>query len=297
MRLKTIGIAILTVAAVVFLAACQGTTPKPQPPAEPVVEPQPPAPAPAELLRGSWRYSAPWREDDVLIGQQFETITFTASRWIKQFSYVYDNGDTLRPWANQHSGAWSASDSAISITWYDRIDQGDDEVLAEEPERFDVAYIWRNAERTHLLLQTWDAADLYQEYRLYTKIEPASPEGSWTFGFENDNGYTETWTIILDGSSFRWQDRNQPGLVYETVGTAEINADNLFIIVDVQPDPDDEDPVDVTVRFAYAAGFSDDALALSPYWDESIEHEDGSWTLRPNPDKPHGDYWMLMRRD
>ena len=248
-------------------------------------------------LRGSWRYSAPWREDDALIGQEVETITFTESRWIRQSSRVYDNGQTESPWAGQDSGEWSAADNAISITWYEWIDHGDQEVRAEQPERFDVTYVWQNDERTHLLLQTWDGKEVRQEYRRYTKVEPASPQGSWTFGFENDEGYTETWTILLEGSSFRWEDRNQPGEVYETVGTAEIDEANLYIIVDVAPDPDDEDPVDVTLRFAYAAGFGDDALALSPYWDESVEHEDGSWTLRPNPKRPHGNYWMLMRRD
>ncbi len=121
----------------------------------------------ALLLRGSWRYSTPWWEDDVLIGQEVETITFTASRWIRQFSRAYHNGETESPWAGGESGAWSASDNAISITWYERIEQGDDEVRAAEPERFDVAYVWQNDERTLLLLQTWDGAEVRRESPVY----------------------------------------------------------------------------------------------------------------------------------
>lgn len=44
---------------------------------------------------------------------------------------------------------------------------------------------------------------------------PVPAQGSWTFRFKNDDGYTESWTIILEGSSFRWQDRHRPGVVYE----------------------------------------------------------------------------------
>ena len=267
-----------------LLAACQGAVTTKEP------EPQPPVPTAAELLQGSWRFSAPWTDDDdVLVGKLIVTVTFTKSRWIKQRSYVYDSGELDSPWPNSEQGGWSATDNAVTITYHER---GDDDMLPEEPEQFDIEYVWLDVARTKLLLQEWNGVP-YSDYLPYTKVnEPVSLDGSWTFAFESDEGYTESWTMSITGETLLWvyDDGMDPDPGEESWNIVGVDGDELFITL---RDTHDEER---TARIAYAAGFHDGAIAVSPYWDEGNWDEDtGSWS--PHPNWPHGHYWMLMRRN
>ena len=101
----------------------------------------------------------------------------------------------------------------------------------------------------------------------------------------------------IDGSDFRWTYRPNPDMAYAASGmVADVDQDEMFITVNVTPD-DEGDTTIQTWRFAYAAGYDDDALALSPYWDEGLENEETGSVSYPHPLKPYGNYLMLMRRD
>ena len=229
----------------------------------------------AELLHGSWRTADPWEDDDRRPGRHVVTLTFTKSRWIRQVSEVYDDGEPEAPWANGASGSWTATDQELSLEW--REDDDDGALLREH--RSTVAYQWANADHTAILVQEWDEEVTTGQYRLYTKVSLGDLEGTWTFGFENEDGVYESWDMVIGGSSFEWVYRPNPEMAYPSSHRiAEVDETELVIVV-----VDDEDPEEA-LRFAYAAGYDDDAIALSPSWDEA------------NPERPDGDYWMLMRR-
>ena len=267
----------------ILLAACQQAVMTKEP------EPQP-QPTAAELLRGSWRFSEPWTEDDTRIGMRIVTLTFTQSRWIRQMSYVYDDGEPQNPWANGSSGSWSATDDAVTMTAYH---EHEDELIVDEP--VSLEYFWVDV-GTELLLQSEDDAVAINEYSRYRKTGPvAPPTGSRTFAFENEEAIIESWTMMFDGTDFRWVYRPNPQMAYETTGTvADVDQDEMFVTVNLTEDGEE---TGVTWRFAYAAGYADDALAVSPYWDEGLEDEETGHVSYPHPLRPYGNYWMLMRRD
>ena len=67
------------------------------------------------------------------------------------------------------------------------------------------------------------------------------------------------------------------------------DTDELFITVTItiEANADEGEPArEIQQRYAYAAGFGEDAIVLSPHWDEA-----------KSVTRPHGDYWMLFRRD
>ena len=281
--LRTVLGGLVIAMTLVFLADCSGAagTPTSQEPAQPTA---------AELLRGSWRLSEPWTDDDgKLAGMWVKTLTFTKSRLIQATSYVYDGGEPQ--YSSARSGSWSATDDAVTITWYDNEDE-DEVVITSEP--IDQEYFLVDV-GTELFLQGSDGSVAINEYERYKKTEPVlPPSGSWTGGFENDEGVFVSWTMIIEDSDFLWIDRYDPEMTYETTGTAEVDQDEMFITVNLTKDGEE---IGETWRLSYAAGYGDDALAVTPYWDEGTYNEDtGVWTF-PNPRFPYGNYWMLMRRD
>ena len=284
--LRTVLGGLVIAMTLVFLADCSGAagTSTSQEPAQPTAA----QPTAAELLRGSWRLSEPWTDDDgKLVGMWVKTLTFTKSRLIQATSYVYDGGEPQH--SSARSGSWSATDDAVTITWYDHEEH--DEVITSET--IDQEYFWVDV-GTELFLQRSDGSVAINEYERYKKTDPVlPPSGSWTFARENNEGIVESWTMIIEDSGFLWIDRFTP-VTYETTGTAEVDQDEMFITVNLTKDGEE---IGETWRLSYAAGYGDDALAVTPYWDEGTYNEDtGVWTF-PNPLFPYGNYWMLMRRD
>ena len=303
MRLKTIRIAILTVAAVVLLAACQGTTPTPQPPAEPMVE-EP------ELHPLIGTYRAQFEDEGNL---ETVTLTFTASRWI---------------WHNtgvdyQQSGGFRIEGTTLTKTWYDH----ETESIQSVDKQF-------RLDGTDLVVDPWDWGEPAQadvERERYAKVQnplPASMIGSWAgMRYEEKDGeprFTETWRFILrEDATATFEVAPTPDFVKRPSpgadpyppacwhGTLTIDTSELFLIfTDTTSNARERNDVNVEVyedkvwRSAYAPTDQQAAIVMSSFWNDQLDpghalpvEEQIAAVWLDNPRAPFGDYWITLTRE
>ena len=109
-----VGVPVIAIL-ITLVAGCQAATSVSKdksdetepPPAEMKLEP-------SEYLKGTWRQSEPWMEDDMRRGTRHRTLTFTKSRFIDANAEVLADGTVYDDW--QHPGTWSATTEYITKT-------------------------------------------------------------------------------------------------------------------------------------------------------------------------------------
>ena len=271
-------IAFVTIAALVALASCRGTTSAPDDEPEPT------------LTGGAWVAQEPWikdREGEV-VGTVHYKLTFTTSRFIHN-TFGIESGDLPSTSESNHSGTWRADDTTITkVAWLFRAGEG-------EPPESVKSYRFEDDGDT-LVMTHWASErrppiPTMRELR-YTRVPETSILGSWVsrsyhVAIEAD---VETTLRILEDGTFSFMRTTTPEggdgdvTTISAQGRYEDDPDENFIalsdvILNGVPVPTEG------LRFAYASGYGDDKLSLSAYWTESDADTN-----------PYGRYYLLLRR-
>jgi len=171
-------IAFVTIAALVALVSCRGTTAVPK---EPASEPPPVVAAPT-LTGGAWVAKEPWMEDvdgdPVEHGTIHYKLTFTTSRFIHVVNRV-QSGTSDRYKLLPDSGTWRADDTTITkVAWNS---------FALEPSAVEHVKSYRFEDDGDTLVMTHWAEDrptvTMRELR-YTREPETSIIGSWSVSAE-----------------------------------------------------------------------------------------------------------------
>ena len=255
---------------------------------------------PSAYLRGTWRQSEPF-EADGMQGMRYRTLTFTKSRFIDTNAEILADGTVHNQW--QHPGTWEANADTITKTWRRWID---DEVRDENTTIEHRRYAWVDDVRTILLLQEWDAdANASPVFREYRKVAPINPLGVWRWSRQVRQPWGErVWEIDATGPIVTWSYRDESPCTHTISGPAQIDNDELFLLIDVETETEtagcSRGAVDVgasvghTARWAFAPGHNADTIAVSELWQELRVQDDGTWVNRE--DRPYGEYWQFFVR-
>ena len=243
-------------------------------------------------LRGTWRATYGWYEDDGHVGTFVDTLTFTKERYILYRAHYRDDGTFNHQWT--HSGTWTpAGRNTVTRIYLHNHDDNDDtsEILTSISKN----YGWGDDSRDLLLMHHWPEDSERTEYDAYRRVPNPlpSPLGVWR-GTEDD-GHTEfTMTVEADGT-FRFENEEAHGT--ETLTARwELDEDNYYLnLTDAvetrtpigePPGPSEPRGPRGITRFAYApTDRSPDEIVLSVHWEEE----------KP-VDHPYGAYWRKMER-
>jgi len=277
-------IAFVTIAALVALVSCRGTT------AAPDDEPAP------TLTGGAWVAEEPWIEDrdgsNVETGTAHYKLTFTTSRFVHNTFYI-QSADPRNTVESNRSGTWRADETTITkVAWQFPVG-------GEPPSATEFAKSYRFEDDGDTLIMTHWASErrppipTMRELR-YTRVPETSIIGSWAarYHFTDIDGresfIEESLQVLKDGTfSFMRTTTPDDGTDATTVsaqGRYTDDPDENFItlsdvILNGVPAATE------ALRFAYASGYGDDKLSLSAFWDESDADA-----------YPYGAYHLLLRR-
>lgn len=286
-------IAFVTIAALVALAGCRGTTAAPKPPPDPPPDP-PPVVADPTLTGGAWVAEEPLIEDRdgsaVEVGTVHYKLTFTTSRFIHNTFWIEPRSTVER----NDSGMWRADETTITkVAW--QFPVGGEPPYATEYVR---SYRFEDDGDT-LVMAHWASErrppiPTMRELR-YTRVPETSIIGSWgrpryhSTDIEGRGSYIEESLQVLEDGTFSFMRTTTPddGTDATTIsaqGRYTDDPDENFIalsdvILNGVPVPTEG------LRFAYASGYGDDKLSLSAYWIESDAEA-----------YPYGAYHLLLRR-
>ncbi len=279
-------IAFVTIAALVALAGCRGTTAAP--------DDEPAAPT---LTGGAWVAEEPWIEDmdgsAVEVGTVHYKLTFTTSRFIHNTFWI-ESANPRNTVEGNDSGTWRADETTITkVAWQFPVG-------GEPPSATEYVRSYRFEDDGDTLVMTHWASErrppipTMRELR-YTRVPETLIIGSWgrpryhSTDIEGRGSYIEQSLQVLEDGTFSFMRTTTPddGTDATTIsaqGRYTDDPDENFItlsdvILNGAPVPTEG------LRFAYASGYGDDKLSLSAYW---IESDADAY--------PYGAYDLLLRR-
>ena len=77
-----------------------------------------------ERIRGTWRFTGDWNEDDELLGTWVDTLTLTKDRFILHRSHFSFDGALRGTWHQR--GTWEITDREVVRIWYEDDNDDDD---------------------------------------------------------------------------------------------------------------------------------------------------------------------------
>ncbi len=281
-------IAFVTIAVLVALASCRGTT------AAPLPWKFIPDGRALHGLTGAWVAEEPWikdREGEV-VGTVHYKLTFTKSRFIHN-TFGVESADPRYTNESNDSGTWRADETIITkVAWEFPI--GGEPPFATE---FAKSYRFEDDGAT-LVMTHWGSErrppiPTMRELR-YTRVPETPIIGSWAArvrhtDIEGRRSYIERSLQVLEDGTFSFVQTTTPddgsdATTISAEGRYTDDPDENFItlsdvILNGAPVPTEG------MRFAYASGYGDNRLSLSAYWTES----DGRlplWRVPPVSEAP-----------
>ena len=228
-------------------------------------------------LWGTWRSVSAWRDwrddEDRVVGEFVETLTFTRDRYIYLRAYYDLSGELSHNW--EDSGPWSQTDTTITRTWLEDHDDDDDTPYVVRSVAKD--YLWPDEMRNVLMVHIWDddEAAHFQEFRRVDTTLPPPITGVWIM-HDGEDDYTVTMTVNEDHTLvFTQQER-----AWTSTETAKWVLDQDRYYLDLTEATDD-DWNGGRIAFAPTDKYPD-AIAVSAPWDEDRAE--------------YGNYWMTFVR-
>lgn len=258
----------------------------------------PMAGGPPATLRGTWRQTEAWDDDEDGLVTQIRTLTFFGTRFVEH-NVRHDSlsGEQVREWSE--GGGWTDTGTSVSKMYFE-----DDRMVT-----VDKHYVLAG---DVLAINAWWAENPRAELDLsvFTRVQdpvPASIEGVWTHVVE-DGGWAYTLTV---GDPFTYDEGDVDTAAsvrsgFTLTGSSRHDRGNGFLFVTVEAaartedgSPDEDfDPAEFVgheLRFAYAPTDRPDKIVLSPY-DQELEYDGASSTWENRPDRPYGGYWLVVER-
>ena len=281
-------IAFVTIAALVALASCRGTTAAPEPP--PIV-------AAPTLTGGAWVAEEPWIEDiegdAVDVGTVHYKLTFTMSRFIHN-EFRIESGSPRTTAESNESGTWRQDDTTITkVAQAFPTDEGTPPFDAEFVKSYRFEDDGDTLVMTHWASENRPAPPML-ELR-YTRVPETSIIGSWaaryyTSDIEGNSSLIEESLQVLGDGTFSFVRTMTPEgdadvTTISAQGRYTDDPDENFITLSDVILNDAPVPT-VGLRFAYASGYGDNKLSLSAFWTESDADA-----------YPYGAYHLLLKRE
>ena len=249
-------------------------------------------------LWGSWRTTSRWHDDGEIVGTVVETLTFTTSRFIMYRAHYRTDGSF--DGRGLESGTWTASDDAVTKTWF--VNDDDDRDTPDVLRSLDRDYVWPDEARDVLLLHEWrgwSASQSFDRYERVQNVSPSSVVGVWQrSGMGDDWSFVQTLTVYPDGTLLyenSWSERESGG-VWEMTANWQLVEDEYYLNL-TDASATWTPTGGVTVRDSDFEGASRWAFALTDQWpDEMIVSP--FWDEDPTYDSygEYGHYWMTFQR-
>ena len=247
-----------------------------------------PAQTPRELLQGTWLTIEDHPDRRIT-----STVTLTSDRWVRISRRTFKDGRPDEPVVS-NSGAWSATDTAITKVHPESVDSVKEYHLSEDGQTLTMT-VWRH--------ESTDEVAVYQRI-----AELPSVRGRWSGAEFDENGQTtRSWEVVLEDRfslTFRNFERNR---IFEVSGTWTENPERNTISVTLDhhkvTENGIEDKTDSsrwegrTFPWAYArdAFFAATTMAWS-IWSSEVLWDEATDTWVPHPDRPYGAYrlWLVL---